>query len=173
MYQVNIKVISTKGENDKNPMVYCITPDQEMKPFAELKDVEIDEIVLLHERDVHFDLIVSKDSDLAKVGSLSFQSNIGPSLDRIDVDKRKKTFAEAVKDKTNEDKDIEIKNLKLEIEKINVKTSSIKKQYDECEKALRKKTEECEILKSELNDLRTIIKLEKELEKTQRPTVHY
>ena len=170
MYQVNIKVISTRGESDKNPTVNWISPDQEMKQFAELKDVEIDDMVLLHERDTHFNLIVSEDSDLVKLGSLSFRSNIGPNIeikDKVQTDdKGKKTFAQAVINSTTEDKDIEIKNLKLTIQRINEKTSSIEKQYDECEKALRNKTEECEKLKSELNDLKVIMDLEKDLEKT-------
>ena len=74
---VKIKVINTKGESDKNPMVYWIHPDEDMKPFAELQNVEILDMVLLHENDSHFNLIVSEDSDLAKDGSLSFNSNMG------------------------------------------------------------------------------------------------
>ena len=171
MYQLKIQVISTTGENDKNPRVYWILPDEEMKQFAELKDVELDDMTLLHERDTHFNLIVAKDSDLAKVGSLSFRSNIGPCVDVKDTvkpnDSGKKTFAEAVINGDTEDKDIEIKNLKLTIKKCNDKISLIEKQYDECEKALRKKTEDFEKIKSELNDLKAMRNLEKELKETQ------
>ena len=39
-------------------------------------------MVLLHQEDCHFDLIVSKDSNLATVGILSYRSNIGPLIDQ-------------------------------------------------------------------------------------------
>ena len=75
MYQITIKIISTKGREDKNPNVYWIHPDQEMKKLAELKDVNIGEMVLLNEEECHFNLIVSKQSDLAVNGSLSYRFN--------------------------------------------------------------------------------------------------
>ena len=76
MFQVKIKVITTNGENDEQPSVNWIYPDEDMKEFAELKDVKIDDIVLLHENDTHFNLIIAEDNELAKVGSLSYMTNI-------------------------------------------------------------------------------------------------
>ena len=49
-----------------------------------MKDVKIDDMVLLHEDDLHFNLIVAKDSDLATMGSLSYRHNIGPLMEKID-----------------------------------------------------------------------------------------
>ena len=72
MYQIIIKVITTKGSGDKNPTVNWINADENMKKFAELQNVKQEDMVLLHDHDSHFNLIVSKDSDLAKLGSLSF-----------------------------------------------------------------------------------------------------
>ena len=46
---------------------------------------------------------------------------------------------------------------------------ALEKQYDECEAALVKMTEEFEKQKSELKDLKQIIKLEKEFDETPRP----
>ena len=63
---------------DPNPTINWIYPDENMKGFAELKDVMLDEMVLLHQKDSHFNLIVSKNSDLAKYGSLSYRFNVGP-----------------------------------------------------------------------------------------------
>ena len=51
-----------------------------MKEYAELKNVDMDTIVLLHEKDTHFNLVVSKDSELARFGSLSYRANIGPLM---------------------------------------------------------------------------------------------
>ena len=78
MYQIKIKIITTKGENDKHPVANWIHPSEELKEYAELKNVELNEMVLLHENDSHFNLIVSKDNELVSAGSLSYRSNIGP-----------------------------------------------------------------------------------------------
>ena len=85
MYQMKIKVITTKGSTDKNPTVNWINPDPALKKFSELKDTTIDDLVLLHENDSHLNLIVSKESDLVKYGSLSYPFNVGPIMYDEDV----------------------------------------------------------------------------------------
>ena len=77
MYQINIKVITTKGRSDKNPTVNSITPDVKLKKFSDFKNVELNDMTLLHYNDVHFNLIVSKDNDLATMGSLSHRFSVG------------------------------------------------------------------------------------------------
>ena len=47
MYQIRIKVITTKGSNDKNPTTTWIYPHAELKKFAELRDVKLDDMVLI------------------------------------------------------------------------------------------------------------------------------
>ena len=171
MFQIRIKVISTKGENDKNPNVYWVYPDEEMKQFAELKNVELLDMVLLHENDTHFNLIVSEDNDLVNEGSISFRTNIGP-MDQKDTvnenDIGKKTFAEAVVSGRNfEDLNAEIKELKLALQKSKEKIVIIEKQYNDCEKQLIKTTEECTKFQSELQDLKAIMNLENKIKGTQ------
>ena len=80
MYQVHIKVNTIKSGYDNNPTVTWIYADKNMEKFAELKNVSQDNMVLLHEDELHYNLIVSKDSDLAKFGSLSCRFNVGPIL---------------------------------------------------------------------------------------------
>ena len=167
MYQVRIKVITTKGENDKKPLVAYFQPDEEMKKFAELKETDIGEIVLLHENDVHFNLIISEEDELAKTGSLSFMTNIGPIYNTKEP-VISKSYADAVAididyDKNSED---ELKKLKNVLKANDIKIKNLEKQYDECEAALKKAVEESEKLKSELKDLQNIKELEKELQKT-------
>ena len=48
MYQIRIKVVTTKGNNDKNPTVNWIHPEKNLEQHAELKDVQLDDMVLLH-----------------------------------------------------------------------------------------------------------------------------
>ena len=168
MYQVKIKVITTKGENDRNPSVNWIIPDEEMKEFAELKNIEIDDIVLLHETDVHYNLIVAGDSELAKVGSLSFMTNFAPLVEQDRNNQDTKSYVDAVVNGSNSEVDSrdEVVKLKKALEASNKRNKSLEKQYDECEEALRKITEEYEKQKSELKDLREMMKIQKELEET-------
>ena len=83
MYQFRIKVITTKGATDKNVQERWIVPDPKLKEFAELQNVPIDDMILLHEDDLHFNLVVDKDSDLAMLGSLSYRFNVGPIMKEI------------------------------------------------------------------------------------------
>ena len=59
LYQIQIKVNTTKGPTDKNPVINWIYPNKEMVQFSELEGEEIEDMVLLHEFDNHFDLVVS------------------------------------------------------------------------------------------------------------------
>ena len=58
MFQITIKVITTKGPNDQSPSVNWINPDMNLKDFAELS-VKMNDMVLLHENDTHFNLILT------------------------------------------------------------------------------------------------------------------
>ena len=152
MYQVKIKVITTKGEGDENPIVNLIVPDDDMKEYAELQNVDLGEMVLIHENDTHFNLIVPEDSELATVGSLSYRANIGPLTD----DNKKQEEEEESKgaDMNNDKSDI-----KIELKKANEKNKYIEKEYNKCKEELKIKTEEIEKLKIEVKDLKEVMKL--------------
>jgi hypothetical protein len=116
IYQVNIKTITMKSSTDPNPSVTWIYPDKDMKKFAELKDVDQNDMVLLHEDESHFNLIVSKDSDLAKYGSLSFRFNVGPTLsdgkggkDILENEEYKKDVNEDVIDELKKDDQVDLR----------------------------------------------------------------
>ena len=64
---------------DKNLTVNWIYPDKSLEKSAELKNVDVGEMVLLNKNDMHFNLVVPKDSDIVKLGSLSYRFNIGPT----------------------------------------------------------------------------------------------
>ena len=171
MYQVKIKVITTKGEKDLNPTVNWITPSETLKDFAELKGVDLGEIVLLHQNDLHFDLIVAKDSDLATIGSLSYRSNIGPMVEIDDNDDDIENVDEEVAENhqtsdnlEEEDKTKEMKNLKKEIKKLKENLKALASDYSKCEEELMNKSEEVGKLKIEIRDLKQIVELEKQLE---------
>ena len=160
MYQMRIKIITTKGEKDENPTENWIYPDKNLEKDAEIRNVDIQDMILLHTNDVHFDLIVPKESKLATVGSLSYRNNIGPMLvDETPVDNLVKETEEDEKEKET----VDITVLLDKIEKYKESKARLEKQYEDCEKELRVKTEELEKLKIENRDLKQIVDLGKKI----------
>ena len=153
MYQINIKTITIKSSSDSNPTVNWVHADKNMEKFAELKNVEQDNLVLLHEDESHFNLIVAQDSDLARLGSLSYRFNVGPMINK-DED------AEEVIDIEQEVDEPDLKTLKKELRKCKEDKKKLHSEYINCEAELRRKTEEAEILKTEIKDLKELMKLE-------------
>ena len=151
MYRINIKVITTKGSMDNSPTVNWIRPDVNLEKFAVLPNVELDDMTLLHENDVHFNLVVSRDADLVKHGSLSYRFNIGP------LAKERDTLNEVTGNKS------ELIDVKKELKKCIESKEYIEKEYFDCETELRSKTEEVEKLKVELKDLKQILKLKDDI----------
>ena len=143
MFQIKIKIITSKGHDDENPTVNWIYPDPSMREFAEL-NVEMEDLVLLHEDDTHFNLIISENSDLAKYGNLS---------KRLDCETNNGEYNNIL-DEENED----LIMVKSELDKC-------KKELVKCNQELYRKTEEVEKLKIEVKDLRAIVKLKEELNK--------
>ena len=164
MYQVVIKVITTKGEDDVNPTVNWVLPDEDMKDFAELKNVEIENCVLIHENDVHYNLIVPGDSELARLGSLSFRANIGPII-RITEEEEHKDIN--IHDQDDWKKSKEIKELQQELKKVKSNFNCLESEYKQCEAKLKNKTEEVEKLKIEIQDLKELSSLEKTLKESK------
>ena len=71
LYQMKIKIITTKGENDQNPSVNFIGLDPGLKEHQLLPEGVVPEMVLLHYDQTHYNLIISKDSPLAMQGTLT------------------------------------------------------------------------------------------------------
>ena len=96
MYQTRINVI-TINRDDQKPTVNWIYPDDDLKDVAELKNVEMNDLVQLHEDETHYNLIISKNSDLALLGSISSrlveeESTKDKTYD--DVEKQQKHYKE-------------------------------------------------------------------------------
>ena len=134
LFQVKIKVITRTRRGNGDPTVNWIHPDEEMKEHADLKHVDMVEMVLIHDDDSHFNLIVAKDSDLATKGSLSFRANIGRFIENND--KEVAEMMDKQPNKETEDLEIknEIKNLKNELKKSNEKIDFLNEDYIKCEK---------------------------------------
>ena len=167
MYQVKIKIITTNGPTDENPIVNWILPDEDMKEHAELKDVELDEMVLFHENDMHFNLIVSEKDDLVKMGSLSFRTNVGPYMKNNTNDE-----IETEKNKSNNDStEKEIKTLKAELKQLKEKLIFLEKDYLDCGNELKVKTEEVEKLKIQVKTQKEMKVLEQKAKEDKETRV--
>ena len=129
MYKIKIKVVTTKGSEDKNPTVNWIHPDDTLKEFAELRDFKMEDMVLFHENESHFNLVISKESDLAKLGSLSHREDFDVHI------------VKSTKD------DLPGNDLKKELNQCKESKKMIETEYLKCEQELRLKTEEVERLK--------------------------
>ena len=71
LYQMMIKVITIKSDTDDNPKVNSFGPDPELNAFKLLPVGSVPDMTLLHYDDMHFNLIIDGDGDLAKLGILS------------------------------------------------------------------------------------------------------
>ena len=131
-------------------------------------------MVLLHQNDIHFDLVVSRESDLGKMGSLSYRFNVGPSYQNVanEKDENVKQTSTCSADKMdvhNSDggnKDSIIKDLKRKLKESEDGKKVILTEYLKCEIELRVKIEETAKLRQELKDLKEIANLSKELKET-------
>ena len=162
MYQIRIRVITTKGKMDNKPTVNWIYPDATLVKFALLKNVKLDDMTILHENDIHFNLVVSKDSDLAKIGSLSYRFNIGPLNKSFDKETVEKDAVEVEIKENSETTDC-IEYIKMKLKESEKGKEAILKEYLKCEKELRMKIEETEKLKTEIKDLKEITNLKEQM----------
>ena len=136
-----------------------ISPDPALKQFAEFKEKTMNDLVLLHEDDIHFNLVVSKESDLVKYGSLSYRFNIGPIMDEIDEEKTSsKDDSEIL---PGENAMVDVKKQLKECQKTK---KMVENEYSKCAKELNLKTEECEKLKIVIKDLKQILDLKEKTE---------
>ena len=151
MYQIRIKVITTKGISDKEPTVNWIYPDEDLKEHAEI-NVKMNDMVLLHENDVHFNLVIAKDSNLANMGSISNMQNIA-ALNKIKTVDVEEIYIQ-------NDVAAENKILKKELKEAIESKKALEKLYNDCEIALKEVSGQNEKLKIEIKDLKEICEFE-------------
>ena len=63
LYKFKIKIITLDGECE--PSVSYIEPNPVLVRFSDFPEGKVPEMVILHQKDVHYDLIVPEDSVLA------------------------------------------------------------------------------------------------------------
>ena len=104
-------------------------------------------MTLLHQDDLHFNLVVNKTSKLATLGSFSYRFNVGPIIwEEIKTYQMKSNIAENNEEETNDDSLHELIIVRKELKKSENRRKKNESEYFKCEKELRSKTEENEKL---------------------------
>ena len=73
LYQMKIRIITTKGEHDLSPTVNWIGPDPELNDFKFLPEGIVPDMTLIHYDEVHYNLVIKEDSNIVKYGTVSQQ----------------------------------------------------------------------------------------------------
>ena len=142
MFQINIKIITIRKKKHSKPVqVNWIYPEKSLIEFEESRCVTSNEMVLLHDEDNHFDLIISKNSDLAKFGNLS---NRYKNLDLSDSSEEE--------DFEENDDENEVVALKKELQEVKEINLVLQSELSKCEDKLKEKEEEMEKLKIKMKD---------------------
>ena len=73
IYQFVIKIITVTHFDDQHPEVTIIEPDPGFSHVGSIPSGGVPEMLLFHTKDTHYDLVVPKESKLAKEGGLDYQ----------------------------------------------------------------------------------------------------
>lgn len=76
LYQIKVKVIKLQSDCSEDPTVYWIGPDSDLDAFKILPKGKVPDMVLINYDQNHYNLVISKDSELAKTGILSEQLKV-------------------------------------------------------------------------------------------------
>ena len=139
LYQMRIKVITTKGPQDSHPTVNWIGPAPELTAYKLLREGAVPDMKLLHYDELHYNLIISKDDEIAKFGSLSQWLGIGENENSVEEhvkeqneNSEEKTVTESyeMRHEIMENKDKKIKDLEKELKE---KTKELKEVIETLE----------------------------------------
>ena len=84
LYQVTIKVITTKGLEDKTPITNIITPDPDLKQFALLPSGIVPDMTLIHFENNHFNLLVSSES---RIFNNELKEELNKNVEKTNLEK--------------------------------------------------------------------------------------
>ena len=139
LYQMDIRVITTKGPEDHEPTMATIGPDKdlEIKEFAMLQPGVVPTMTLLHTSDSHFDLVIPKDARIVKnmYGDNPYSKPESTELNTIkeEYENLKAVHTRCEKDIINL-KDL-VKELTRKIEAMNNKEKPLDEENDEFQNA--------------------------------------
>ena len=114
---MKIRTIKIIDPQDKNPRVNNIGPDPELEPFAMLPPGVIPDMTLVHYENVHFNLIVSRNSRLF-LGTIenSIGQNYGVEEENNASKKQRVSLPTSEMNKEIQNLEEELRNLKKDHE---------------------------------------------------------
>ena len=145
-YQVRIKIITIRGYDDENPVVNIIEPNPEFAQFSELPAGTIPDMIVLHEYDSHYNLIVPSDSILAREGGLDHQ-RIENLNKNAEVENSNKNL-EKEPIKAPESLEDRVKKLEAKLEEVQNRCDKLEKKNKELINEIRDSKIICEDGKS-------------------------
>ena len=143
LYQMNIRIITTKGAADQSPTVNFIGPDPDLNAYKMIPEGVVPEMTLLHYDEQHYNLVISQDSDLANFGSLS---------ERISEDEGRKNEEDTsseTEDISSETEDISFKENDINESTVN-ELKAITHKYRESQKTIENLRRKIKCLEEEL-----------------------
>ena len=116
-YQFNIKIITISGENDKKPRVNIIEPNPDIAGVVPSGTVP--DMVILHEENSHYNLIIPKSHTLALEGGLDYQRENKEIFTSINVQENmiKESYLEG-----------KIRYLEMKCKSLEVKLENVKQE---------------------------------------------
>ena len=121
IYRLNIKIYKPDGQP---PTV--LVPLTDMPNPTNLPEGKVADLMILHEDECHFNLIVPRDGSLATEGGLDFQRSVNVRLRNEGMLNVRSTQEERNKDALIEKLKTELKTLKLEKQKLERVIEEIK-----------------------------------------------
>ena len=97
-YQIKITIITVKGMQDRFPQIKIIEPNPNFEKFAEISPGKISDMIIFHEHNVHYSLIIPENSRLAEEGSLDLQRFENGKV--MEKKQDKKTNNESIEEKS-------------------------------------------------------------------------
>ena len=128
LYQMRIQVITTKGTQDTHPTVNWIGPDEELSAHKMLPEGTVKDMRLIHYDDCHYNLIISKDDDIALYGALSEYLASNREEEKLMEEHKEKDENETLEEKTLIE---EYKKSQDTIEKMKRRISYLEKELSE------------------------------------------
>ena len=133
LYQMQIKIITTKGSEDPHPIVSWLCPNPELKQFQLLPAGSVPIMTLIHYDEQHYNLVISKNHELFKTGILS--QSLDEKEENLKKDDKQSDNCQDVKMteilKKYEESQALIQTLYQKIERLEKKLESKKDDADE------------------------------------------
>ena len=129
LYKFGIKLITVDDGNE--PTVTLIKPNPVLERFSDFPAGQVPDMIVLHQKNSHYDLIVPKDSQLAIEGGFDYLRGKNKAKEEEEKEKEEDLIEDEKKKKVEEKTDEERKRMKEE--KRDEEDESVPRDQEEVE----------------------------------------